>query len=50
MIISDTGLMIFFSFEYQNKFSYAPIFLIIGLAVLVMRAVAPYLGKEKSNA
>ena len=50
MIISDSGLMIFFSFEYQNKFSYAPIFLIIGLAVLVMRAVAPYLGKEKSNA
>jgi len=50
MIISDTGLMIFFSFEYQNKFSYAPIFLIIGLAVLVMRAASPYLGKRKSNA
>ena len=50
MIISDTGLMIFFSFEYQNKFSYAPIFLIIGLAVLVMRAASPYLGKRNSNA
>src|SRR5210317_1606786 len=32
MIISDNGLMLFLSFEYQNKFSYAPIFLIIGTA------------------
>jgi len=38
------------SFEYQNKFSYAPIFLIIGFAVLLMRALSPYLGKGKSNA
>jgi putative tricarboxylic transport membrane protein len=50
MIISDSGLMIFFSFEYQNKFSYAPIFLIIGFAVLLMRALSPYFGKGKSNA
>ena len=38
MIISDTGLFIFTSFEYQGKFSYAPIFLMIGAAVVIMRA------------
>ena len=38
MIISDTGFFIFTSFEYQGKFSYAPIFLMIGAAVVIMRA------------
>jgi len=38
MIISDTGFFIFTSFEYQGKFSYAPIFLMIGSAVVIMRA------------
>jgi len=50
MIISDSGLMIFFGFEYQGKFSYAPIFLLIGLAVLIMRAVSSNMGKSKSTA
>ncbi len=38
MIISDKGFLIFASFEYQNKFSYAPIFLLIGAAVVVLRS------------
>ena len=38
MIISDKGFLIFASFEYQGKFSYAPIFLLIGLAVVVLRS------------
>ena len=38
MIISDTGFFIFTSFEYQGKFSYAPIFLMIGATVVIMRA------------
>ena len=38
MIISDTGFFIFTTFEYQGKFSYAPIFLMIGAAVVIMRA------------
>jgi putative tricarboxylic transport membrane protein len=42
--------MIFFGFEYQGKFSYAPIFLLIGLAVLIMRAVSSKMGKSKSTA
>ena len=37
MIISDNGIWMFFSFEYQNKFSYAPIFLIIGVLVVGFR-------------
>ena len=40
MIISDNGIWLFFSFEYQNKFSYAPIFLLIGAAVVTIRAVS----------
>ncbi len=38
MIISDKGFLIFASFEYQNKFSYAPIFLLIGAAVVLLRS------------
>jgi putative tricarboxylic transport membrane protein len=48
MIISDNGLMLFLSFEYQNKFSYAPIFLIIGTAVVVFRAISSHRAKNKA--
>ena len=40
MIISDSGLLIFFKFEYMDKFSYAPIFLMIGAAVVIFRATS----------
>ena len=46
MIISDSGLLVFLSFEYQGKFSYAPIFLIIGAAVVGFRAWTTYRAKE----
>ena len=46
MIISDTGIMVFLNFEYQGKFSYAPIFLLIGLAVVVFRAWTTYRSRE----
>ena len=49
MIISDNGLMLFLSFEYQNKFSYAPIFLIIGTAVVVFRAISSHRAKNKAH-
>ena len=49
MIISDNGLMLFLSFEYQNKFSYAPIFLIIGTAVVVFRAISSTRPKNKAH-
>ena len=49
MIISDNGLMLFLSFEYQNKFSYAPIFLIIGTAVVVFRAISSHRAKSKDG-
>ena len=49
MIISDNGLMLFLSFEYQNKFSYAPIFLIIGTAVVVFRAISAHRAKNKAH-
>ena len=42
MIISDKGFLIFTSFEYQGKFSYAPIFLIIGAAVVFFRTWSTY--------
>jgi putative tricarboxylic transport membrane protein len=38
MIISDSGMLVFFQFEYMGKFSYAPIFLIIGAVVVGFRA------------
>ncbi|MEK9911506.1 MAG: tripartite tricarboxylate transporter permease, partial [Candidatus Puniceispirillum sp.] len=40
MIISQSGLMVFFKFEYMGKFSYAPIFLLIGAAVVIFRAIS----------
>ena len=49
MIISDNGLMLFLSFEYQNKFSYAPIFLMIGTAVVVFRAISSHRAKNKTG-
>ncbi len=49
MIISDNGLMLFLSFEYQNKFSYAPIFLIIGTAVVTFRAISSTRAKNKAH-
>ena len=49
MIISDNGLMLFLSFEYQNKFSYAPIFLMIGTSVVVFRAISSRRSKNKAH-
>ena len=46
MIISDSGAMVFLSFEYQGKFSYAPIFLLIGAAVVIFRAWTSYRAKK----
>jgi len=40
MIISQSGLMVFMKFEYMGKFSYAPIFLMIGAAVVIFRAIS----------
>ena len=34
------------SFEYQGKFSYAPIFLIIGAAVVAMRSWSSYRARQ----
>lgn len=48
MIISDKGFLIFASFEYQGKFSYAPIFLLIGIAVVVLRTYSS-LKSQKEN-
>ena len=42
MIISDKGFLVFTSFEYQGKFSYAPIFVIIGVSVVLFRAWSSY--------
>ena len=46
MIISDSGLLVFASFEYQGKFSYAPIFLLIAVAVLGTRAWTTYRSRK----
>ena len=48
MIISDSGIMVFFNFEYQNKFSYAPIFLIIGAIVVGFRAYSTISKNKKA--
>jgi putative tricarboxylic transport membrane protein len=47
MIISNSGLMVFFKFEYMGKFSYAPIFLIIGALVVGFRAYSTISHKKK---
>ena len=48
MIISDNGIMVFLNFEYQNKFSYAPIFLIIGAIVVGFRAYSTIARNKKA--
>ena len=47
MIISDSGFLIFTSFEYQGKFSYAPIFLIIGAAVIFLRSWSVFRSRKQ---
>ena len=49
MIIADNGLWIFLNFEYQGKFSYAPIFLLIGLAVVLLRSWSTYRAQAKES-
>jgi putative tricarboxylic transport membrane protein len=49
MIISDNGFLVFTSFEYQGKFSYAPIFLIIGAAVVLFRAWSGYRARKSEQ-
>ena len=46
MIISDSGLFVFTDFEYQGKFSYAPIFLIIAAAVVIFRGWSGYKSRK----
>ena len=48
MIISDKGFLIFASFEYQGKFSYAPIFLLIGIAVVVLRTYSSFKSQKEN--
>lgn len=49
MIIADNGLWIFLNFEYQGKFSYAPIFLLIGLGVVLLRSWSTYRTQAKQS-
>lgn len=49
MIISDNGFWIFLNFEYQGKFSYAPIFLLLGLAVVLLRSWSTYRAQAKES-
>ena len=49
MIISDKGFLVFTSFEYQGKFSYAPIFLIIGAAVVLFRTWSSYRARKTTE-
>jgi putative tricarboxylic transport membrane protein len=48
MIISDSGMLVFFQFEYMGKFSYAPIFLIIGAVVVGFRAYSSMSASKKA--
>ena len=50
MIISDKGFFIFTSFEYGGKFSYAPIFLIIGAAVVIFRGYSSFRSRKDDAA
>ncbi|MDA8615142.1 tripartite tricarboxylate transporter permease, partial [Alphaproteobacteria bacterium] len=47
MIISDSGMLVFLQFEYMGKFSYAPIFLIIGAVVVGFRAYSSISASKK---
>ena len=49
MIISDKGFFIFTSFEYGGKFSYAPIFLFIGAAVVIARAWTSFRARKEET-
>jgi putative tricarboxylic transport membrane protein len=49
MIISDNGVLVFMTFEYQGKFSYAPIFLLIGLAVILLRSWSTHRSRVAEN-
>jgi len=49
MIISDNGVFVFMNFEYQGKFSFAPIFLIIGAAVVAFRAWSSYKARKEET-
>lgn len=46
MIISNSGVMVFLKFEYMGKFSYAPIFLMIGAAVIIFRAISSFRARK----
>ena len=50
MIISDKGFFVFTSFEYGGKFSYAPIFLMIGAAVVIFRTWSAISARKKEQA
>ena len=50
MIISDKGFFVFTSFEYGGKFSYAPIFLLVGLAVVVFRGISAFRARNEQDA
>ena len=50
MIISDSGVMVFLKFEYMGKFSYAPIFLIIGTLVVAVRTYSTISKSKKAAA
>jgi len=50
MIISDSGVMVFLKFEYMGKFSYAPIFLIIGALVVAVRTYSTISKSKKAAA
>jgi putative tricarboxylic transport membrane protein len=50
MIISNSGVLVFFKFEYMGKFSYAPIFLMIGALVVGFRAYSTLAKKKKTAA
>ncbi|MGC6412772.1 MAG: tripartite tricarboxylate transporter permease [Candidatus Puniceispirillaceae bacterium] len=50
MIISDKGFYVFTSFEYGGKFSYAPIFLFIGAAVVAFRAWSSFRARKEESA
>ncbi|MEK9677221.1 MAG: tripartite tricarboxylate transporter permease, partial [Rhodospirillaceae bacterium] len=49
MIISDSGFLVFLTFEYQGKFSFAPIFLIIGAAVVGFRAWTSFKARKADS-
>ena len=46
MIISDNGIFVFLNFEYQGKFSYAPVFLILGALVVGFRALSTHRARK----